>query len=340
MFFDGALDDDASLGLIDVVLREIAGWGAQVRLADSSAAEVLNSLSHYDRPRAVVAGGADGRLFRAVLEPICPVPFVAWSHAGLPAWASPLDLVILMSPTGEGRDELSVVGAARQRGCALLVAAPQNSPMHQVSAGRGTTFIPAGTADATALAVPVLNALHVIGLGPYVDAAAVAAALDDVAQRCGPSVPVDVNPAKELALALADDTPVVWGGSVLAARAARRVAEALRAASGRPAVAGDAAQIVPLLEGAPEPDLFADPFEDGPATTTRPVLVVLDDGTDEPAFTAARSRLETAAEQGSVRVQEVQAVQGPSIGRFAALLATGRFAAAYLAMGLGRPVSQ
>jgi hypothetical protein len=38
-----------------------------------------------------------------------------------------------------------------------------------------------------------------------------------------------------------------------------------------------------------------------------------------------------------VRVQYVRAVDGPDVGRFAALQATGRFAAAYLALGLGRP---
>jgi hypothetical protein len=43
-----------------------------------------------------------------------------------------------------------------------------------------------------------------------------------------------------------------------------------------------------------------------------------------------------AAEKGSVRVHTVRAAEGPDVGRFAALLATGRFAAAYLALGLGR----
>ena len=52
------------------------------------------------------------------------------------------------------------------------------------------------------------------------------------------------------AIALADTTPVVWGGSVLAARAARRVAESLRRSSGRSALAGDAEHLLPLIEAA------------------------------------------------------------------------------------------
>jgi hypothetical protein len=148
-------------------------------------------------------------------------------------------------------------------------------------------------------------------------------------------VTVDQNPAKEIALALSDDLPVVFGGSVLAARAARRVAEALRAASGRAAIAGGDHQLVPMLQKAPEVDVFADPFE-GDIQAPRPSLLVLDDGADTPGVKAATSKVLAAAEQGSVRVHTVRAAEGPDVGRFAALLATGRFAAAYLALGLGR----
>ena len=42
-----------------------------------------------------------------------------------------------------------------------------------------------------------------------------------------------------LAISLADANPLVWGGSVLAARAGRRVAESVRRASGRAALAGE-----------------------------------------------------------------------------------------------------
>lgn len=339
-FFDDSLDDREALARIDPVLREIAGWGAQVRMAGAAAEPVLAELSDVsDRPRAVVAGGPDGRLFRAVLEPVCPVPFVAWPHAGLPGWAGPLDLVVVVCAEGIGPDEISAVSEARRRGCALLVAAPAGSPLQDAAGTRSTIFLPAGSADATALAVPVLRALHLLGLGPDVSADAVADSLDGVAERCAPAVPVDENPAKELALALADDVPVVWGGSVLAARAARRVAEGLRSASGRPAVAGDDGQLVPLLDAAPELDVFADPFEEGAPASSRPALVVLDDGDDSAAVLAAHGRLEKAAEGASVRVQVVRATEGPDVGRFAALLATGQFAAAYLALGLGRPVS-
>jgi hypothetical protein len=335
MFLDGTLDDPEALESIDPVLREIAGWGAEVRRADSAAAEAMAALDPSDRPRAVIAGGADGRLFRAVLEPVCPVPFVAWPHPGLPAWAGPLDLVVVMSTDGNEDDAHSAVVEASRRGCSILAAAPADSPVATAAQSNATVLLPAGTSDPTALAVPVLKALHLLGLGPEVEAEPVAAALDDVAIRCGAHVTVDQNPAKEIALALGDDLPVVFGGSVLAARAARRVAEALRAASGRAAIAGGDHQLVPLLEKAPEVDVFADPFE-GDIQDPRPSLLVLDDGAEAPKILAATARVLAAAEKGSVRVHTVRAAEGPDVGRFAALLATGRFAAAYLALGLGR----
>lgn len=335
MFFDGALDDPAELESIDAALREIALWGSEVRRADAAADAILAEMRIDDRPRAVVAGGADGRLFRAVLEPICPVPFVAWPHPGLPGWAGPLDLVVIMSAAGDEEELLWAVAEAVRRGCSLLVAAPEGSKVSEAAQSSSTTLLPAVTSDPTALAVPVLRALHLRGLGPEVAAEPVASLLDDVAVRCGASTPVDENAAKEIALAFGEDLPVVFGSSVLAARAARRVAEALRAACGRAAIAGTDTQLVPLLEKAPEEDIFADPFE-GEIGQPRPSLLVLDDGMEGATIEAARDRVLAAAEKGNVRVHTVRTADGPEIGRFAALLATGRFAAAYLALGLGR----
>src|SRR5919106_3534819 len=116
MFLDGTLDDPEALESIDPVLREIAGWGAEVRRADSAAAEAMASLDASDRPRAVIAGGADGRLFRAVLEPACPVPFVAWPQPGLPGWAGPLDLVVVMDGTAGDPGAISAAAEAERRG--------------------------------------------------------------------------------------------------------------------------------------------------------------------------------------------------------------------------------
>ncbi len=66
-----------------------------------------------------------------------------------------------------------------------------------------------------------------------------AGAMDQVATESSLILDATANPAKAIALELAEAQPLVWGGSILAARASRRVAEALRSASGRVVLSAD-----------------------------------------------------------------------------------------------------
>ncbi|MEZ5096644.1 MAG: hypothetical protein R2731_11305 [Nocardioides sp.] len=103
-FDEGRLDDARALASADLVLRSLAESGARVRReahdADAALQEAVVRAREQDRPRAVVAAGPDSRLLRAVLEPWCPVPFVAWPAAGLPGWAGGMDLVVVLAPSG------------------------------------------------------------------------------------------------------------------------------------------------------------------------------------------------------------------------------------------------
>jgi hypothetical protein len=334
-FDDTRLDDPAALEAADHLLRRLAMAGARIRAELEASADVLSALeSDGFRPRAVVAAGRDARLVRAVLEPVCPVPFLAWPGPGLPGWAGPLDLVVVLGGAAEDLDAVSAAGEAVRRGCGLMVAAPEDSPVAIASAGlRHAIRLPSQSDDQLAAAVAVLQALHQLELGPEVDYKAVAALLDDVAIDCSPNHDVASNPAKELALVLADALPLVWGGSVLGARAARRVVEALRLASGRPALAADAGHLLPVLNQPPR-DLFADPF-DKPAEL-RPALIILDDGIEEAGVAEHRRKLESKAEAHDVRVHTITQANGTDVARYAALTQQGRYAAAYLGIGLGR----
>ncbi|TDD17417.1 hypothetical protein E1218_28050 [Kribbella turkmenica] len=334
-FDDSRLDDPAALQAADHLLRRLAMAGARVRAELEAAEESLGRVGAGGfRPRAVLAAGRDARLVRAVLEPVCPVPFVAWPGPGLPGWAGPLDLVIVLSGSTEDSDSVSAASEAERRGCGLMVACPPDSPVARASAGsRHAIRLPSQSDDQLASAVAVLQALHQMELGPEVDHKAVAALLDDVAIECSPNNDVASNPAKDLALMLADALPLVWGGSVLAARAARRVVEALRLATGRPALAADAGHLLPVLNQPPR-DLFADPFDK--PEELRPGLVILDDGVDDVGVAEHRRKLEAKAERHDVRVHVVTQADGTDIARYAALTQHGRYAAAYLGIGLGR----
>ena len=346
-FEEARLDDPAVLERADVVLRPLAEAGARVRREAAEAAEAVADavrLARDDRPRAVIAAGPDSRLLRAVLEPWCPVPFVAWSGPGLPGWAGALDLVVVLAPEGSDTGSASAVAEAVRRGCRSVVASPPGSLVAEHAAGRDAAVLPARSGDQLAVAVVVLDFLSRVGLGPEADAEAVAVALDDVALSCSPHRDLAVNPAKTLAIALADATPVFWGGSVLAARAARRVSEAVRRASGRTALAGDAEHLLPVIASTPTHDVFddpfADPFADDGEPALRPALVVLDDGTDEPTVREQRGRLTAEATARRVRVETLTssaaAVASCGIAGYASLLGQGRYAAAYLGVGLGR----
>ena len=336
-FDESRLDDDAVLQIGDGPLRRLAETGARVRRdagdARDATLEAVRRAEELARPRAVVAAGPDSRLLRAVLEPWCPVPFVAWPGPALPGWAGSLDLVVVLAPDGSDTGTASAVAEAVRRGCQVVVACPPGSLVADHAAGRWSAILPTTTRDQLATAVIVLDYLHRVSLGPEADADQVADALDQVAIECSPHRDLAVNPAKMIAIALADATPLVWGGSVLAARAARRVAESIRRASGRTALAGDAEHLLPVLEAARQRDVFDDPFAD-PAGDLRPRLLVLDDGAADPVVREQRGRLLAAAAARGVRVETVTTDAASEVARYASLLLSGTYAAEYLRVGL------
>lgn len=335
-FDESRLDDEVALGAADLRLRTLAESGSRVRREVAAAADAIAEAvqrTGESRPRAVIAAGPDSRLLRAVLEPFCPVPFVAWPSPALPGWAGSLDLVVVLAPEGSDPGAASAVAEAVRRGCQLVVACPPSSMVAEHAAGRWTTILPTHTSDQLATAVAVLSFLHQVDLGPTAEPEAVADALDKVAIACSPHRDISINPAKILAICLADANPLVWGGSVLAARAARRVAESIRRTSGRTALAGDAEHLLPVIEAARARNVFADPVADG-ASDRRPALVVLDDGVEDPMVLEQRRRLEQAAQAHDVRVETVTADVDGEVARYASLLLSGTYAAEYLRLGL------
>ena len=334
-FDEARLDDPQRLAAADETLRHLAGAGARIRIeATDVAAGSLEGLAADDRPRGVVVAGAEARLVRAVLEPVCPVPLVAWSLGGLPGWVGPLDLVIVLASdeaSATSAELAATVDEAVRRGAQLWLAAPSDS----VLAGRGeraSVRIPTRTGDPLAAAVVVLELLGRLGLGPGVNTVNAAEAADMVAEACSPFKDLSNNPGKDLACALGDADPLIWGGSVLAARAARRTAEAVRRCSGRHALAADASEIVAVLRHATPRDPFADPFIDDVAP--RPALVVLDDAEADDLLLATTREVVAIAEAKDVRVQTIASSNGSAVDRYLTLLLHGLYAAAYLEIGL------
>ncbi|MFV0430487.1 MAG: hypothetical protein ACK5KO_13800 [Arachnia sp.] len=338
--FDDALVE-APESVDDEQLRWLAGAGARVRRATVN--EPQGRLELADRPRGVLVFGSEARLVRAVLEPVCPVPFMAWPGPTLPAWVGSLDLVVVLGGYDAHLWEIKCAGEAARRGATLIVAAPPDSQLAAASAGPGTTLIPDDLADPVAAAVAVLALLGRLELGPEINPQHVADAADLVAQDCSPLRDLASNPAKNLAVALGEDLPLIWGGTVLAGRASRRIAEALRRASGRPALAADADELETLLRAVAPRDVFVDPFEADIDAT--PVLVLLDEDKLPDRLLGVPARLASLADSVGVRVCRISSgepgITITDVERYVTLLQRGRYAAAYLGIGLGdagRPI--
>lgn len=329
MFDDALLDDAAAISAHDALLRHLASQGARIRT--ECGGDLAESV--VDQPRGIVVVGSEARLIRAVLEPVSATPLVAWPYEGLPAWVGPLDVVVVLGASGDGAAEASSAAEAARRGATLLVTAPQGSLVARQAQSRSTLLVGTKTGDPLAAAIAALAILHGAGLAPRVRPDDVAEAADMVAEACSPFRDLAVNPAKDLALGVADGMPLIWGPTVLAARASRRIAEALRRASGRPALSADADALLPVLMGARVRDMFADPFDDvsGPS----PVLVMLDDSGATPEQRDAGRQLRDAAAERRIRVCDIEDSYGSEpVDRYVAQLQLGLFGAAYLQMGL------
>ena len=288
------------------MLRALASAGAQVRESAALAAEAnLGSLADEGRPRAVVVAGVGtaartGDLLETVAGPRCPVPVVGHRSAGIPGWVGAADAVIAVSASGRSPEALAAAEAAGRRGARLVAIGPPDSELQALAERARAPFVPVprrapARASLWALTVPVLLAARALGLVRIAEAdfAETAARLDADAERCRPTAESFVNPAKALALDLANSIPIVWGSSPLATVAARRVGDMLSANARYPVVAGSLGEAgrgrVGLIDGIygglveSERDIFADPGDEPEPTRLR-VLLLRDGGlADEDA---------------------------------------------------------
>ena len=365
---EGLLNDADRLLAADQsgMLRALASAGAQLRESASLAAEAnLSSLADEGRPRAVVVAGVGTAartcdLLETVAGPRCPVPVVAHRNAGIPGWVGAADAVIAVSASGRSPEALAAAEAAARRGARLVAIGPPGSQLQSVAERARASYVPVprrapARASLWALTVPVLLAARTLGLVRIAEAdfAETAARLDDDAERCRPGADSFVNPAKALALDLANSIPVVWGSSPLATVAARRVGDMLSANARYPVVAGSLGEAgrgrVGLLDGVygglaeSARDIFADPGEEHEATRLR-VLLLRDGGLpDEEAAAAEPSVVEERradaivelATRRGVRCGVIQAEGGSPLERLASLIAVPDFASVYLALAHG-----
>ncbi len=390
MIEDYRLDDERIIERVDArgTLRSLAMAGANVRRSRVLAHEGgIDRVNHGDRPRAIVvaavgASAVVGDVLDLLAEASSPVSVSALRNLPLPGWVGPLDLVIAVSQSGAARGPLAVAAEAARRGASLLTIGAADSPLAEVCArARGIHIDPRGSGDQTSrgslwsLLTPVLLGAAALGVvGPVDDVLdAVADALDARAEECRPGSESFVNPAKVLALDLADHVPVVLGDGrltgVVASRAAAMLARTARTPASWGQLPDAASQIVACFDGPyaghagavldaplasfdPEDDsghggardIFADPFLDAPATPRLGLLMIREPLPEPvsgqvPEADAIRHNLAQAvveaAREAGVKTWEQLTPDGVPLVRVADQIAFVDFTATYLAIGLG-----
>jgi DNA-binding MurR/RpiR family transcriptional regulator len=269
-YIDEALLDDADeLHRKDSLdtLRALASAGAQVREALHLAREAgVDRLGEQEKPRSVLVAAIGGSsivadVLELLAEPGSPVPVQARRNLPLPGWVGPLDLVVAVSLSGRAPGPLAVAAEAARRGASLLTVGLDDSPLAEVTrrargihVGVGRHRINSRTALWTLL-TPVLVGADRLGLldAPEEVLEAMADRLDEQAEALRPSSEAFVNPAKLLAVQLAETVPVVLGDGPLGGVAATRASSMLARTARIPALAGElpdaASGIVACFDG-------------------------------------------------------------------------------------------
>ncbi|MEB3368174.1 hypothetical protein [Saccharopolyspora mangrovi] len=281
MLDDTLLDDPARLADVDSggLLRLAALSGAQVRATAETAAEAgLDDLAD-ERPRAVVlltrpgVGVSVARLLVALAGSRCPVPVVVSDE--LPSWVGALDAVFAHTDDVGDVTLAESVATACRRGASVVLAVPAEGPVAAAGAGRAKVLVPrVPVPPALAFAYVFaagISTFRALGLLDF-DAEELAEALDKEAERAHPSHEALSNPAKSLALRMADRTPLLWGLDPISAAVAAHASFALGAHAGVPGHVAEYPQAVvqrglhrAAASVGSEADIFADPEDEAGA---------------------------------------------------------------------------
>ncbi|MGI8816537.1 MAG: SIS domain-containing protein [Pseudonocardia sp.] len=354
---DTLLADSAALTAADSAgfLRSAATAGAQLRAVAHAAEEagVARVLAGV-RPRALVLLRRPGtsrwaaQILAALLGESCPVPVVLADTT--PSWIGPLDVLVAHTADPGDRELAESVRRAVVRGCEVVLSAPAEGPIAAAGAGFALLLeprvpVPPGLDLPRALAAGLVT-VGALGL-VSVDLDGLAGELDRELERDHPSHEPFVNPAKALALRLADHTPLLWGTDPVAREVAEYAVATLARHAAVVAHGGDVAEASSasalqrvLNRTAAESDIFRDPFDDPnpDAATALPRVMLLSTADDEPTAAVLRRAGRVWPDADTVYpVEEVPPGTPQSVLRRAALIAI-RFDLAALYLGLAGAV--
>ncbi len=229
----GALDDPAALAGYDQagMFGHIAAMPAQIldgwqRTRSLTLPDSFRSLSSV----ALLGMGGSaigGDLVRGIYSDRLTVPLAVIRDYELPAWVGPQTLVIASSYSGATEETVSSLSAALTRRCPVAVITT-GGPIGEVGRKAGLPMLTfpgggqprAAVGYAVMLLAGLLERAGMLALDEAEVRGAHAAGQVTVT-RCGPDIPTDENPAKQLAWALVDRLPVIEASGFLSVVARR-----------------------------------------------------------------------------------------------------------------------
>ena len=281
---DALLDDLGRLSDVDSdgLLPAAARAGAQVRATLEAGREAGIERLAGARPRALVLltrpglGPHAAKLLMMLLGRACPVPVVLTDTA--PPWLGPLDVVLAHTDDAGDTELAESIDRAGRYGAGVVLTAPEDGPVAAAAAGKAVLItprvpVPPGFGFPRALAAGLLAATTLDLLRTDLDM--VADELDREAERDHMQHESFVNPAKSLALRLAERTPLLWGLDDVATGVAWYAAQVLAThtdvvcdVAAYPQAASRTALHRAAAQAASGTDIFADPDDLDPSAAS------------------------------------------------------------------------
>ncbi len=330
------LDDEGALRARDPsrMLDAVTGLSRQCR-EGHEIGRGAGSRPSTDAPSNVVICGMGGSavagdVLRVLLAGSLPWPVVVVRSPELPAFVGPRSLVLASSYSGNTAETLACFEEAVERG-ALVAAITSGGRLagRCEELGVPVARVPAGMQPRAAfgyLALGSIGLLESMGVLPSAEADLdeAVAELETQEALCAPSVPTLVNPAKQIAAAIGERVPEIWGAEGLGAVAAARWKTQLNENAKIPAFAASL------------PELDHNEVEGwSPGQGARFVVVALrHEGEPEDVAMRFPPTIELAREAGA-EVTEVWARGGSGLARLLTLVSVGDHVATYLGLGRG-----
>lgn len=275
-----------------------------------------------------------GDVLAVLASPRLRIPVQVVRGGELPEYCGLHTLVVASSYSGTTAETLAAFEEAVGRGCRIVAVTSGGELARRAEELElGRVAVPSGYMPRAAfgfITLGVLGALEAMGVIPAIpgDLDDADTSMREVLEETGPDAPADRNPAKELARAIGDRIPVVWGAEGVGAVAAMRWKTQFN----------ENAKIPAFASAIPELD-HNEVVGWSPGRGEGFVLVVLrHDG--EPPEVAARFPLSIEIARGAgAEVREVRGRGRSSLARLLTLTLQGDLVATYLGIARGEDPS-